>query len=183
MTRVAVATTSQLAADGANEVAELGGNAVDCALWDLQARALGLPLLYRKALFDVVALLADGAIAGFVAKRYLAGDGLYYEPRWFKPWPRGLRASIEIAGQRYVLGDGALGGNSSWLGTMYLAALAAAEKMAVLQDDPEAAEPFFATWKPWVDFYLRRRTNYVHAYALTTWFMLAAWIRRRPPAV
>ena len=32
MTRVAVATTSQLAADGANEVAELGGNAVDCAL-------------------------------------------------------------------------------------------------------------------------------------------------------
>ena len=32
MTRVAVATTSQLAADGAREVAELGGNAVDCAL-------------------------------------------------------------------------------------------------------------------------------------------------------
>ena len=32
MTRVAVATTSQLAADGANEVAGLGGNAVDCAL-------------------------------------------------------------------------------------------------------------------------------------------------------
>ena len=32
MTRVAVATTSQLAADGANEVAQLGGNAVDCAL-------------------------------------------------------------------------------------------------------------------------------------------------------
>jgi gamma-glutamyltranspeptidase/glutathione hydrolase len=32
VTRVAVATTSQLAADGANEVAELGGNAVDCAL-------------------------------------------------------------------------------------------------------------------------------------------------------
>jgi gamma-glutamyltranspeptidase/glutathione hydrolase len=32
VTRVAVATTSQLAADGANEVAGLGGNAVDCAL-------------------------------------------------------------------------------------------------------------------------------------------------------
>lgn len=32
MTKVAVATTSQLAADGANEVAKLGGNAVDCAL-------------------------------------------------------------------------------------------------------------------------------------------------------
>ncbi|MDH3351615.1 MAG: gamma-glutamyltransferase [Gammaproteobacteria bacterium] len=32
MTKVAVATTSQLAADGANEVARRGGNAVDCAL-------------------------------------------------------------------------------------------------------------------------------------------------------
>jgi gamma-glutamyltranspeptidase/glutathione hydrolase len=32
VTKVAVATTSQLAADGANEIAELGGNAVDCAL-------------------------------------------------------------------------------------------------------------------------------------------------------
>jgi gamma-glutamyltranspeptidase/glutathione hydrolase len=32
VTRVAVATTSHLAADGASEVAELGGNAVDCAL-------------------------------------------------------------------------------------------------------------------------------------------------------
>ena len=32
MTKVAVATTSQLAADGASQVAELGGNAVDCAL-------------------------------------------------------------------------------------------------------------------------------------------------------
>jgi len=32
MTKVAVATTSQLAADGARHVAEYGGNAVDCAL-------------------------------------------------------------------------------------------------------------------------------------------------------
>jgi gamma-glutamyltranspeptidase/glutathione hydrolase len=32
VTKVAVATTSQLAADGANEVAQRGGNAVDCAL-------------------------------------------------------------------------------------------------------------------------------------------------------
>lgn len=67
--------------------------------------AVGLPLLYRKALFDVVALLADGEIVGFVAKQYLAGDGLYYEPRWFKPWPEGHRAEVEVAGRRYPLGD------------------------------------------------------------------------------
>ena len=32
MTRVAVATTSQLAADAAAEIADAGGNAVDCAI-------------------------------------------------------------------------------------------------------------------------------------------------------
>ncbi len=67
--------------------------------------AVGLPLLYRKALFDAVALLADGEIAGFVCKRYLAGDGLYYEPRWFKPWPADQRGEITIDGSRYPLGD------------------------------------------------------------------------------
>lgn len=67
--------------------------------------ALGLPLLHRKALFDVVALLADGRIAGFVAKQYLAGDGLYYEPRWFKPWPEGRRSEVEIESRSYPFGD------------------------------------------------------------------------------
>ncbi|MCP4664594.1 MAG: NAD(+) synthase [bacterium] len=67
--------------------------------------ALGLPLQYRKALFNVVALVSDGEIAGFVAKRFLAGDGLHYEPRWFKPWPEGRRCQVTIAGRRYPLGD------------------------------------------------------------------------------
>ena len=35
------------------------------------------------------------AIAGFTAKRYLAGDGIHYEPRWFKPWPLGRRVQID----------------------------------------------------------------------------------------
>ncbi len=69
------------------------------------AVAFGLPLLYRKALFDVVALVADGRLAGFVAKRNLAGDGLYYEPRWFKPWPRGLQGEVEALGQTVPIGD------------------------------------------------------------------------------
>ena len=69
------------------------------------AVAVGLPLLHRKALFDVVALLVDGELAGFVAKQYLAGDGLYYEPRWFKPWPAGHRAEIRLEGTSYPVGD------------------------------------------------------------------------------
>ena len=61
--------------------------------------ALGLPLSYQNRVYDVVCLAVDGKIAGFVAKRFLAGDGIHYEPRWFKPWARGARTEIEIEGQ------------------------------------------------------------------------------------
>ena len=35
----------------------------------------------------------------------LAGEGLHYEPRWFKPWPRGIRGTIDIDGEDYPIGD------------------------------------------------------------------------------
>jgi NAD+ synthase (glutamine-hydrolysing) len=66
---------------------------------------VGLPLLYRNSLFNAVCLIADGAIVGFVCKRYLAGDGVHYEPRWFKPWKRGFRSEVEVRGKRYPIGD------------------------------------------------------------------------------
>ena len=66
---------------------------------------LGLPLLHRNALFNCACLAVDGRIAGFVAKRFLAGDGLHYEPRWFKPWPQQVRDTIEIDGREYPIGD------------------------------------------------------------------------------
>ncbi|MCA9522651.1 MAG: NAD(+) synthase [Myxococcales bacterium] len=67
--------------------------------------SFGLPLLYRNALFNAVAIVVDGQIAGFVAKRYLAGDGIHYEPRWFNPWPRGKRDDIDLLGGRFPIGD------------------------------------------------------------------------------
>jgi NAD+ synthase (glutamine-hydrolysing) len=66
---------------------------------------LGLPLLYNQGLFNTAALVCDGRILGFVAKRFLAGDGLHYEPRWFKPWPAGQNVTIEIRDREYPLGD------------------------------------------------------------------------------
>jgi NAD+ synthase (glutamine-hydrolysing) len=66
---------------------------------------VGLPIAYRGIVFNAVALVADGQILGFVPKQNLAGDGIHYEPRWFKPWPVGKRAILEIDGQAYPLGD------------------------------------------------------------------------------
>ena len=67
--------------------------------------AVGLPLRVRKALFDTVAVVADGEVVGFVAKRHLAADGLYYEPRWFRPWPSGRRVVVEIGDRPLPVGD------------------------------------------------------------------------------
>lgn len=67
--------------------------------------AVGLPVLFRNALFNCACLLADGKILGFVAKQNLPGDGLHYEPRWFKAWPRGVVAELEREGERWPLGD------------------------------------------------------------------------------
>src|SRR4051812_4076758 len=67
--------------------------------------SLGLPLLFNNVLFNTACLVVDGQIAGFTAKRFLAGDGIHYEPRWFKPWPAGRQAMVTIEGEDYPLGD------------------------------------------------------------------------------
>jgi len=67
--------------------------------------SLGLPLAYRHGLFNTAAMAVDGRLVGFVAKQFLAGDGIHYEPRWFKPWPAGHRGKVTIEGQEYPLGD------------------------------------------------------------------------------
>ncbi len=67
--------------------------------------SLGLPIFVRGALYNAAAVVVDGRIAGFACKQHLAGDGVHYEPRWFKPWPDGTRATIELDGQTYPVGD------------------------------------------------------------------------------
>jgi NAD+ synthase (glutamine-hydrolysing) len=67
--------------------------------------SFGLPVLYGGGLFNMCALAADGKLLGLVGKKNLAGDGVHYEPRWFKPWPAGAQAMLEIAGQTVPIGD------------------------------------------------------------------------------
>ena len=69
------------------------------------AVSVGLPVTYAGGVFNVAALLVDGRIAGFVGKQHLAGDGIHYEPRWFKAWPAGVQGEIEINGFQYPIGD------------------------------------------------------------------------------
>jgi NAD+ synthase (glutamine-hydrolysing) len=67
--------------------------------------AFGMPVLHHKALFDASALAVDGKLVGVVAKRFLAGDGIHYEPRWFKPWQEGVRVNAHLAGYAVPMGD------------------------------------------------------------------------------
>jgi NAD+ synthase (glutamine-hydrolysing) len=69
------------------------------------AVAVGMPVYHEKALYNCAALVADGAIVGFTAKQFLAGDGIHYEPRWFKPYPAGDLDHVEKDGVRYPIGD------------------------------------------------------------------------------
>jgi NAD+ synthase (glutamine-hydrolysing) len=52
---------------------------------------VGLALPFEGELYNVSAILAQGKIHALIPKQFLADDGVHYEPRWFKPWPRGRR--------------------------------------------------------------------------------------------
>ncbi|MFZ4576391.1 MAG: NAD(+) synthase, partial [Phycisphaerales bacterium] len=69
------------------------------------AVCFGLPILYRNGLFNCVAMAVDGRVVGIVAKRHLAGEGLHYEPRWFKAWPDGVRSEVETPFGTLPFGD------------------------------------------------------------------------------
>ncbi|TAF33972.1 MAG: NAD(+) synthase [Cytophagales bacterium] len=57
---------------------------------------LGLPIIYQNRIFNTSALVVNGRILGFVAKRFLAGNGIHYEPRWFTPWEADKRIELPL---------------------------------------------------------------------------------------
>jgi len=67
--------------------------------------SIGLPLPFRGSLYNGAALAVDGRLVGITCKRYLPGDGIHYEPRWFRPWPGDARETMEIHGVDVPLGD------------------------------------------------------------------------------
>lgn len=67
--------------------------------------SLGIPIRHEKAIYNACCLACDGKLLGLVAKHALAGDGIHYEPRWFKAWPAGRRTHVKLLGQVFPLGD------------------------------------------------------------------------------
>ena len=91
-----------------------------------------------------------GGILGAYREHLLSGDGAWLARHWAKvkramdyviaTWDRD--ADGVLAGPQWNTLDGNLGGSTSWLGTLYLASLAAAEKMALLEGDGDAAKRY-----------------------------------------
>lgn len=69
------------------------------------AVAVGLPVRFESSVYDAVAMLVDGSVVGFVCKQHLAGEGIHYEPRWFRAWPSGRQAQIMFGNRAVPIGD------------------------------------------------------------------------------
>lgn len=67
--------------------------------------SFGLPLRVGNGIFNVAALAVDGQLRGFTGKQHLAGDGIHYEPRWFRAWPAGVQESVRVLGKEVPVGD------------------------------------------------------------------------------
>ncbi len=66
---------------------------------------LGLPVFHDGCVFNAAALCCDGKLIGLAAKKFLAGDGIHYEPRWFKPWAAGVSNLLPRPDRKVPFGD------------------------------------------------------------------------------
>ena len=71
---------------------------MDCVL------IFGAPIRFRGRLFNCAVIARGGRIIGIVPKTYLAGNGEFYEPRWFESAARLPEEciGIEYAGQKDI---------------------------------------------------------------------------------
>ena len=67
--------------------------------------AVGLPLRLDNKVYNTIAIIENGEIKGFVAKQFMAIDGVHYEFRWFTPWLAFQQTTVEINGKQVPFGD------------------------------------------------------------------------------
>ncbi len=69
------------------------------------AVALGVPIHANQVVYNAIAWVCHGELKGIVAKQFLPGQDLYYETRWFKPWPTGLVRTFTHEDLTVPMGD------------------------------------------------------------------------------
>ncbi|WP_057940048.1 NAD(+) synthase [Algoriphagus resistens] len=67
--------------------------------------AVGLPVRIQDKVYNCVAVIENGKAKGFVAKQFMAIDGVHYEFRWFTPWLANEVIELEFQNQKVPLGD------------------------------------------------------------------------------
>ncbi len=61
--------------------------------------AIGSPVLLNGAIYDACVLIWVDKTPQYliIPKQNLCADGVHYEPRWFKPWPKGQQITLPCA--------------------------------------------------------------------------------------
>lgn len=67
--------------------------------------AVGLPIRLEDKVYNTVAVIENAEVKGFVAKQFMAIDGVHYEFRWFTPWSAGKKIDFDFAGKKIPFGD------------------------------------------------------------------------------
>lgn len=67
--------------------------------------AVGLPVRIAGKTYNTVAIIENMVLKGFVAKQYMAIDGVHYEFRWFTPWMAHELIDFDFFGQQVPFGD------------------------------------------------------------------------------
>jgi NAD+ synthase (glutamine-hydrolysing) len=67
--------------------------------------AVGVPVRIDDKVYNCMAIIENSELKGFVAKQYMAIDGVHYEFRWFTPWEQGKIIDFDFFGRKVPLGD------------------------------------------------------------------------------
>lgn len=67
--------------------------------------AVGLPVRIQNKVYNCMAIIENTELKGFVAKQFMAIDGVHYEFRWFTPWEAHQVISFDFFGKEVPLGD------------------------------------------------------------------------------
>lgn len=65
---------------------------------------IGLPIRFQHALYNVVAIISNQQIIGFIPKQYIPNYREFYEARWFTSGQNIKQATIMIEGKEYPFG-------------------------------------------------------------------------------